>query len=79
MYNRAIAQVGAAKAAGFLYLMPAFGAVQSIMLLGEELHWYHVAGLAAIFAGIVLGSLSRRAASQPAGGCSAVRRRLMRC
>jgi drug/metabolite transporter (DMT)-like permease len=30
MYNRAIAQVGAAKAAGFLYLMPAFGAVQSI-------------------------------------------------
>ncbi|BBF86088.1 probable transmembrane protein [Aquitalea magnusonii] len=63
MYNRAIAQVGAAKAAGFLYLMPAFGAVQSILLLGEELHWYHVAGLSAIFAGIVLGSLSRRPAS----------------
>jgi hypothetical protein len=60
MYNRAIAQVGAAKAAGFLYLMPAFGAVQSIALLGEELHWYHVAGLAAIFAGIVLSSLTRK-------------------
>lgn len=60
MYNRAIAQVGAAKAAGFLYLMPAFGAVQSIALLGEELHWYHVAGLAAIFGGIVLSSLTRK-------------------
>ncbi|RMC96180.1 DMT family transporter [Aquitalea palustris] len=59
MYNRAIAQVGAAKAAAFLYLMPAFGALQSILLLGEDLRWYHVAGLAAIFSGIVLGSLSR--------------------
>jgi len=64
MYNRAIAQVGAAKAAGFLYLMPAFGALQSICLLGEELHWFHVAGLAAIFSGIVASSLpSRRAAA----------------
>ncbi|UTH73233.1 DMT family transporter [Chromobacterium sp. IIBBL 290-4] len=61
MYNRAIAMVGTAKAASFLYLMPAFGAVQSIALLGEELHWFHAAGLAAIFAGIALSSLTRSA------------------
>ncbi|WP_293765289.1 DMT family transporter [uncultured Aquitalea sp.] len=60
MYNRAIAQVGAARAAGFLYLMPAFGALLSILFLGEELHWYHAAGLAAIFSGILLSSLARR-------------------
>ncbi len=59
LYNRAIAMVGTAKAASFLYLMPAFGALQSIVLLGEELHWYHAAGLAAIFGGIALSSLTR--------------------
>ncbi|SUX55393.1 DMT family transporter [Chromobacterium vaccinii] len=67
LYNRAIAMVGTAKAAAFLYLMPAFGAMQSIALLGEELHWYHAAGLAAIFGGIALSSLSRGAAREPAG------------
>ncbi|WP_158300698.1 DMT family transporter [Chromobacterium sp. ATCC 53434] len=59
MYNRAVAVVGTARAAGFLYLMPAFGALQSILLLGEELRWYHAAGLAAIFGGIALSSLLR--------------------
>ncbi|OHX10679.1 hypothetical protein BI347_19340 [Chromobacterium sphagni] len=67
MYNRAIGMVGTAKAASFLYLMPAFGALQSIWLLGEELHWYHAAGLAAIFCGIALSSLTR---PQPAGGAA---------
>ncbi|QEL55315.1 DMT family transporter [Chromobacterium paludis] len=65
LYNRAIAAIGTAKAASFLYLMPAFGALQSILLLGEELHWFHVAGLAAIFGGIALSSLTR-ASSVPA-------------
>ncbi|WP_047249406.1 DMT family transporter [Chromobacterium subtsugae] len=63
MYNRAIGMVGTAKAASFLYLMPAFGALQSIWFLGEELHWYHAAGLAAIFSGIALSSLTRSRAA----------------
>ena len=56
MYNRAIGLAGPARAASFLYLMPAFGALLSVLALGESLHAFHVAGLAAIFAGIVLGS-----------------------
>ncbi|RBL65301.1 EamA/RhaT family transporter, partial [Pseudomonas sp. MWU13-2625] len=64
LYNRAIAAVGTAKASSFLYLMPAFGALQSIALLGEELHWYHAAGLAAIFGGIALSSLTRAGAGR---------------
>jgi len=67
MYNRAIAVVGAVKAAGFLYLMPAFGALLSIGLLGEDLHWFHVAGLAAIFSGIVASSLGVRAGDSSRG------------
>ncbi|OWY40487.1 EamA family transporter [Xenophilus sp. AP218F] len=78
MYNRAIGLVGAARAASFLYLMPAFGALLSIGLLGESLQWFHAAGLAAIFGGIALSSRRRREAAVcdaalPAGGQAGAR------
>ncbi|NDV13739.1 DMT family transporter [Crenobacter caeni] len=56
LYNRAIAVMGSARAAPWLYLMPAFGVLMSVLLLGEAVHAYHVAGLAAIFAGIACGN-----------------------
>jgi drug/metabolite transporter (DMT)-like permease len=57
MYNRAIAVIGSARAASFLYLMPAFGALLSILFLGERVYAYHVAGLATIFSGIAISTL----------------------
>ncbi|TIC86883.1 DMT family transporter [Crenobacter intestini] len=56
LYNRALAVMGSERAAPWLYLMPAFGALMSVMFLGEAVHAYHVAGLAAIFAGIACGN-----------------------
>ena len=54
LYLYGIAVVGAARAAAFLYLSPLFSAALSIGWLGEQLAWYHIAGIAAIFAGLII-------------------------
>jgi drug/metabolite transporter (DMT)-like permease len=41
-------------AAAFLYLSPLFSAAFSIGWLGEQLAWYHIAGIAAIFSGLII-------------------------
>jgi drug/metabolite transporter (DMT)-like permease len=53
-WNRGVAQVGAAKAGLFVHLMPVFGALLSVIFLGERLYAYHFAGAALIFGGIWL-------------------------
>jgi drug/metabolite transporter (DMT)-like permease len=53
-WNRGVAQVGANKAGLFAHLIPVFGAVLSILFLGESLHGYHLAGAGMIFLGIYL-------------------------
>jgi drug/metabolite transporter (DMT)-like permease len=35
-----------------IYLMPVFGVVLSVSLLGELVHWYHLTGIGLIFLGI---------------------------
>jgi drug/metabolite transporter (DMT)-like permease len=67
-YLYGVATQGPARAAAFLYLMPLFSAVFSILWLGEQLAWYHVAGIAAIFAGLtVIGKFGpARLRSEPA-------------
>ena len=57
-YLYGVAALGPARAAAFLYLSPLFSAAFSIVWLGERLAWYHIAGIAAIFSGlIILGRL----------------------
>ncbi|QDQ27361.1 DMT family transporter [Chitinimonas arctica] len=51
-YMRAVASLGPTRAAGFLHLIPAFGAVGAGIFLNEQLALYHVLGLAIIFAGL---------------------------
>ncbi|MCC9620783.1 DMT family transporter [Thalassospira sp. MA62] len=51
-WNKGVAAVGPAKAGVFMYLMPVFGSVLAIIFLGEELHLYHLAGIALIALGI---------------------------
>ena len=53
-WNRGVVQVGANKAGLFVHLMPVFGALLSVVFLGERLHAYHYAGATLIFGGIYL-------------------------
>jgi drug/metabolite transporter (DMT)-like permease len=58
-WNRGVAVVGA-NAAGFtLPLLPAFGTVLAIVLLGESFHAFHAAGIATILAGVGLATYKK--------------------
>jgi drug/metabolite transporter (DMT)-like permease len=62
-WNRGVAVVGA-NAAGFtLPLLPAFGTVLAILLLGESFRGFHGSGFATILAGVVLATW--RATARP--------------
>ncbi|WP_430462820.1 DMT family transporter [Thalassolituus sp. LLYu03] len=61
LYNACVGRLGPERAGMSIHLMPLFGAVLSVLLLGETLHLYHWLGAACIFAGIALAS--RRAVS----------------
>ena len=43
-YNRGVELAGANRGGQFLYLMPVFGGLMAVGLLGERLFWYHGAG-----------------------------------
>ena len=53
-WNRGVAQIGPNKAGLFVHLMPLFGAILSVIFLGERLYAYHYAGAVLIFTGIWL-------------------------
>ena len=59
-WNRAVAELGANRAGQFLHLMPAFGAVLSMIFLGERLYAFHAAGIALIAVGIYLATVYGR-------------------
>jgi len=59
-YNRAVELLGPAAASIYLFLIPVFGAVLAMTLLGEELHPFHAAGFALIIGGVLVGSRSLR-------------------
>jgi drug/metabolite transporter (DMT)-like permease len=52
LYMFGIARVGPARAGMFIHLVPFYGAIMSVALLGERLHIYHAVGMAAIMAGL---------------------------
>jgi drug/metabolite transporter (DMT)-like permease len=58
-WNEGVSVVGA-NAAGFtIHLLPAFGTVLAIALLGESFGAYHAVGIATILAGVVLATRQR--------------------
>jgi drug/metabolite transporter (DMT)-like permease len=61
-WNRGVAEVGANRAGLFVHLMPVFGALLSVIFLGECLYGYHYAGAVLIFGGLWLTTRTR---SQP--------------
>ena len=56
MYNAAVRDLGAGPAGQTITLMPLFGALLAALLLDETLHGFHLAGMAVILIGIVLGA-----------------------
>lgn len=60
LYNYGVARIGAARAGSFIHLMPAFGALLSMLFLGETLALFHLAGIAAILAGVALSTRTGR-------------------
>jgi len=63
-FNRGIALIGPNRAAPFFHLVPVFGSAMAILLLGEQLRLYHLAGYALVLAGVVIAS--RRASAAKA-------------
>lgn len=58
LYMIGIARLGPARAGMFIHLVPLFGAVISVALLGERLHMYHAIGMAAIMAGLTCSNVA---------------------
>jgi drug/metabolite transporter (DMT)-like permease len=59
-YARAVEQIGANRATLFINLIPLFGALLSVAILGEQLQPYHLAAAALIIFGIVLAEYAVR-------------------
>jgi drug/metabolite transporter (DMT)-like permease len=55
-FNRGIAAIGPNRAAPFFHLVPVFGSVMAILLLGEEPRLFHIAGYIMVLAGVVIAS-----------------------
>jgi drug/metabolite transporter (DMT)-like permease len=57
-WNRGVAVIGA-NAAGFtVHLLPAFGTLLAILLLGETFQAFHATGIAIILVGVLLATLA---------------------
>jgi drug/metabolite transporter (DMT)-like permease len=56
LWNSAIASIGVARTAVFLYWVPVFGMLFAVLLLNEPLTIWHFAGFAAVLCGTTLGS-----------------------
>ncbi len=56
LWNEGVARVGAGRAGVFLHLMPAFGSLLAVALLGESFRGFHAGGIALILAGVWLAA-----------------------
>jgi len=68
--NRGIELIGANRAAPFIHLVPVFGSVLAIVLLGERFELFHAVGYGLVFSGITIAtkkSSATAAESQTAG------------
>jgi drug/metabolite transporter (DMT)-like permease len=68
-YIRGVEQIGANRAGLFINMVPIFGTLLSIVLLGETFYAYHAIALALVFGGIWLAE-SRSASAGSNDGAS---------
>jgi drug/metabolite transporter (DMT)-like permease len=62
--NRGVELIGANRAAPFMHLVPVFGSVLAIVLLGEHFELYHAIGYALVFTGITVATRKSSAKSR---------------
>jgi drug/metabolite transporter (DMT)-like permease len=55
-FNRGIALIGPNRAAPFFHLVPVFGSVMAILLLGEQPRLFHLIGYLLVLSGVVIAS-----------------------
>jgi drug/metabolite transporter (DMT)-like permease len=60
LWNRAVPVVGSSVAGMAQYMIPIFGTTLSVILLGENIENYHLAGIAVIFVGVWLVTSGRK-------------------
>jgi drug/metabolite transporter (DMT)-like permease len=65
-FNRGVELVGANRAGPVFHLFPLFGAILSILFLGERLAPFHALGAALILSGVTLASAKNRVAPKGA-------------
>ncbi len=53
-YARSVELIGGNRAGQFINLVPIFGPLLAIIVLGESFHWYHLVGLVMVIGGILL-------------------------
>ncbi|MCP5416195.1 MAG: DMT family transporter [Chromatiaceae bacterium] len=63
-WNHAVEEVGPNRAGQFVHLVPVFGTLMSVFLLGERLHGYHYAGISLVAVGIVLATVGNSVSVQ---------------
>jgi drug/metabolite transporter (DMT)-like permease len=66
-YIRGVELIGANRAGLFINLVPIFGTLLSIILLGEDFHTYHAVALALTLGGIWLAEISGKKAAEQTG------------
>ena len=59
-WARGVELIGSNRAGLFFNLIPIFGALLAVLLLGERFAWYHAVGLALVLGGITLAERSSR-------------------
>ena len=60
LYMRGVELIGPGRAGVFVNLVPVFGAIMAVVLLGEPLHVYHVVALMLVVGGIAIAQRSAR-------------------
>lgn len=63
-YAKGVSIVGANRAGFAINLVPVFGALMAVLLLGEQFRWYHLASLVLVLGGIALSERSAKQLSQ---------------
>ncbi|CZF80849.1 putative inner membrane transporter yiJE [Grimontia marina] len=59
-WNAAVQKMGAATTGQFMHLIPVFGLIFSMLLLGERLESYHWLGIAFIVCGLLIANISAK-------------------
>jgi drug/metabolite transporter (DMT)-like permease len=57
-WNKGVSLIGSSRAGVFLHMVPLFGSLLAILLLGEQPHLYHALGFALILGGVSLTAQS---------------------